>query len=163
MNHIRKILGIFILLILLVSMIYCNENFEKNDPHIKKYEEIFENPNLYNNTEISFRAEILAIDKINRTIYVSIQEEPYTYPHVKINAGNFVISNLKKGDIIDVITIFHGKNQMTLINIWQDEPWKTNLIFLRSLPAIPLVFYLFFRTWKFNFVNWRFQRRKKNA
>jgi len=144
-------------------MVYAYQNYEKNNPQIIKYTQIFEHPETYNNTEISFKAEILAIDRINQTIRVFIQERPYTYPQVHINTGNLSTQNLKKGDLIDVIAILHGTHPMTAKNLWLNEPWKDNLIYLRSLPAIPFVLYFFFRTWKFNHQTWRFERRKKNA
>ena len=163
MKHKRIILGLFTLFLLITSMVYAYQNSENNDPQIKKYKQIFENPETYNNTKISFKAEILAIDQINQTIRVFIQEKPYTYPSVEINTGNFTIQNLQKGDLVDIISILHGKNRMTATNLWINEPWKDNLIYLRSLSAIPFVLYLFLRTWGLNKTTWRFERRKKNA
>jgi len=163
MKHKRIILGIFTLCLLITSMVYSYQNYETNDPQIQRYKQIFENPETYNNTEISFKAEILAIDRINQTLRVFIQEQPYTYPQVHIITGNISTQNLKKGDLIDVIAILHGTHPMTAKNLWLNEPWKDNLIYLRSLPAIPFIIYLFFRTWKFNNQTWRFERRKKHA
>jgi len=163
MKHKRIILGLFALFLLITSMMYAYQNAESNDPQIKKYKQIFEHTETYNNTKISFTAEILAIDRINQTLRVFIQERPYTYPQVHINTANLTIDNLQKGDLIDVIAIVHAENKMTATNIWRNEPWKDNLIYLRSLPAIPFALYLFFRTWKFNNQTWRFERRKKNA
>jgi hypothetical protein len=144
-------------------MVYAYQNSENNDPQIIKYKQIFQDPYTYNNTKISFEAEVLSVDQINHTIRVFIQEKPYTYPPVEINLGNLAIQNLQKGDLVDIIAILHGKNHMTATNLWINEPWKDYLIYLRSLPAIPIVLYLFFRTWKFNSQTWRFERRKKNA
>jgi hypothetical protein len=159
----RIILGLFAIFFLITLMFYCFQEHEKNDPQIKKYKLLFNDSENYNNTVISFLAKIITVDKTNQTLYVFIQEEPYTYPSVKVNAGNLDIQNLKKGDLIDIIGIFDGKNQMIATKIWLNEPWKIDLIYLRSLPAIPFVLYLFLRTWKFNTTAWRFERRKKNA
>jgi len=163
MKHKRIILGLFAIFLLITLMLYCFQEYDKNNPHIKKYKLIFENTENYNNIEISFHAKIITVNKTNQTLHVSIQEEPYTYPIVQINTGNLDIQNLKKGDLIDIIGILHGKNQMTATKIWLNEPWKTDLIYLRSLLAVPFVLYLFFRTWKFNTTAWRFERRKKDA
>ncbi len=163
MKHKRIILGLFTLILLISSMVYAYQNYEKNDPQTKKYTQIFEHPEDYNNTKISFKAEILAIDKTNQTLRVFIQEKPYTYPQVQINTGNLNIPNLKKGDLIDVIAILHGTDNITATSLWLNEPWKENLIYLRSLPAIPFVLYLFLRTWRLNTTTWRFERRKKDA
>ena len=163
MKHKRLILGLLILCLLITSMIYSYQNYENNDPQIKRYKQFFEYPENYNNTQLSFLAEILAVNMTNQTLRVSIQEEPYTYPSVNINTGNFDIQNLKKGDLIDIIVNLHGKNQMTATKIWLNEPWKENLIYLRSLLAIPFVVYLFFRTWRYSIQTCRFERRNKNA
>jgi hypothetical protein len=163
MKHIRKILGLLLLCLLITSMIYSYQNYEKNDPYIQRLTQIFAHPEYYNNTEISFKAEILSIDTINHTLRAFIQERPYTYPQIIINTKNLQTPTLQKGNLIDVITIYHGKNTFTATKLWLNEPWKENLIYLRSLPAVPFVLYLFFRTWRFNSVNWRFERRKKNA
>ena len=144
-------------------MIYCFQEYDKNNLQIKKYKILFESSDQYNNTGISFQASIYWVNKTNHTLRVEIEEKPWRYPHITINTGNIDIQNLKKGDLIDVIGILNGKNQMTATKLWLDEPWKADLINLRSLPAIPFVLYLFFRTWKYNTTSWRFERRKKNA
>jgi len=163
MKHKRLILGLLALFLLITSMVYCYQNYGKNDPQTKKYRQLFENPETLNNTEISFLGEILAIDRTNQSLRIFIQKEPYTYPPIEINTTNVDTQNLKKGDLIDIIAVLHGKNQITATKIWLNEPWKTDLIYIRSLPAIPFVLYLFFRTWKFNTTTWQFERRKKNA
>jgi len=163
MKYKRLILGLIAIFLLITLMIYSFQEYDKNDPQIKKYKQLFKNSENYNNTEISFVAEIITVNKTDHTLRVFIQEEPYNYPSVEINAGDFDIQNLKKGDLIDIIGILHGKNQMTATKIWLNEPWKTDLIYLQSLLAIPFILYLFFRTWKFNTKAWRFERRKINA
>ena len=163
MKHRRIILGLVVLSILIMSMIYSYQNYEKNAPQIQKYKQVFENPEAYNNTELSFNAEILEVNQRNHSLRVFIQERPYTYPQVYVNIENIEIQNLKKGDLIEVIGVLHGKNNMTATKLWLNEPWKDTLIYLRSLPAIPFVLYLFIRTWTFNTTTWRFERRQKNA
>jgi hypothetical protein len=163
MKYIRLILGLMVIILLISLMIYCSQEYAKNDPHIKKCKVLFQSSDYYNNTEISFLASIYWVNKTNHTLRVEIEEQPYRYPYITINTGNIDIQNLKKGDLIDVIGVLNGKNRMTATKLWLDEPWKTDLIYLRSLPAVPFVLYLFFRTWKFNTTSWRFERRKKNA
>lgn len=163
MKYKRLILGVIAILILTLLMIYSVQEYGKNSPQIKKYKQVFLNGEYLNNSEITFKAQIIAVNQSNHTLHVSIQEEPYHYPHVEIFTGNLTIRNLKNGDLIDVIGTLQGKNQITATKIWIDEPWKEDLIYLRSLPAIPFVLYLFFRSWKFDFTTWRFQRRKKDA
>jgi hypothetical protein len=163
MKHMRIIVGLILLTILIISMVYSYQNYQQNDPHLQQINQLFAHPETYNDTEISFLAQILSIDNTNQTLRALIQERPYTYPQIIINTKNLQIPILQKGDLIDVITIYHGKNTFTATKLWLNEPWKENLIYLRSLPAIPFVLYLFFRTWRFNPATWRFERRKKHA
>ena len=159
----RIILGVLLILILIVLMLYSYQEYNKNDVHIKKLTQIFENNEKYNDTEISFLAQVIRIDETNSSIKISIQEKPYRYPLLEISTGNLDITNIKKGDLIDVIGIIDGKNHVTAEKIWLKEPWKVDLIYIRSLPAIPFVLFLFFRTWNFNSKTRRFERRKRNA
>jgi|GEM_PF-1087495 hypothetical protein len=163
MKHTRKILGLLLLSLLIASMVYSYKNYEQNDPYLQKLNQIFTHPEHYNNTEISFIAEILSIDATNHTLRAFIQEKPYTYPQIQINTQNLDIQNLQKGDLIDVITMYTGNSTFTATTFWRNEPWKDTLIYLRSLPAIPFVLYLFFRTWRFNKTTWRFERRNNRA
>jgi hypothetical protein len=163
MRHVRTIFGFIIIIILISSMIYSFKNYEKNNPQTIKYNQIFQDPTLYINSHVSFKAEMLSINPENQTIRIFIQEKPYTYPQVTINIHNTSAPNLQKGDLVDIIAIVQGKTTMTATHLWINEPWKDNLIYLRSLPAIPFLLYLFFRTWTFNKQTWRFERRKKNA
>lgn len=163
MRHIRTIVGSMIIIILISSMIYSFQNYEKNNPKTINYHNIFYDPTPYINTQVSFEAEILSLDPENQTIRVFIQEKPYTYPQVTINIHNITETNLKQGDLVDIIAIVQGRTTMTATHLWINEPWKDNLIYLRSLPAIPFLLYLFFRTWTFDKKTCRFERRKKNA
>ena len=163
MKYKRLILGLIAIILLVTSMIFCFQEYDKNDPQIKKCKLLYGSSDNYNNTEISFTGYIYTVNKINHTLLVDIQEEPWNYPAITVNTGNIDIKNLKKADLIDVIGTFNGKNTMTATKLWLDEQWKEDLINLRSLPAIPFVLYLFFRTWKYNITSWRFERRKKNA
>jgi hypothetical protein len=162
MKHTRLLLGILALFILLTSMGYSYQNYQKNDPQIKQYNQFFTNPASLNNTEISFLGEILSIDNINHSLRIFIQKQPYTYPTLEINTTQVNTQNLKKGDLIDIIARIQGQH-IIVTQLWRNEPWKTNLIYIRSLPAIPFALYLFLRTWTFNTTTWRFERRKKNA
>jgi hypothetical protein len=163
MKYKRLILGSIVLILLISSMIYSLQAYDINDQQIKKCQLLFQNPDQYINSQISFCASIYKVDTINKTLRVAIEEEPYNYPVIVIKTGNLDIPNLKKGDLIDVIGILDGKNNMTATTLWLNTPQNTYLIYLISLPAIPLVGYLFFKTQKFDTTTWRFKRRKKNG
>ena len=163
MRYKRLIICVLLILTLTFLMLYSYQEYDKNDVQIKKFTQIFENSEKFNNTEISFLAQVTCINTTNHSLRITIQEKPYTYPSLEINTGNLNITNIKKGDLIDVIGVIDGKNHITATKIWLNEPWKANLIYLRSLPAIPFVLYLLLRTWKFNIKTWRFERRKQHA
>lgn len=163
MKYKRLIIGLIIAIFFISMMIYSFQEFDKNDPNIKKLKLLFGSSDYYNNTEISFRALIYSVNKTNHTLYVSIEEKPYDYPNIEINIENLDIQNLKKGDLIDVIGTLNGKNKMKATKLWLIEPWKENLIYIRSIFAIPFVLFLFLKTWKFNTKSWYFERRKGNA
>jgi hypothetical protein len=163
MKYKRLIHGLIAIIILVFLMIYSFQEYDKNDIHIKKCQLLFESSDIYNNTEISFLADIYTLNKTNHTLLVGIQEKPYNYPFIKVNTGNLDIQNLKERDLIDITGILSGNNQMTATQIWFNEPWKADLIILRSIPAILFVFYLFFRTWRLNTTVWYFEWRKKNG
>jgi len=163
MKYKRFILGISIILVLFVLMLYSHQEYDKNDVHIKKLTQIFENSEKYNGTKISFCVWVKEINETNNSIKAAIQKKPYMYPMVEIYTGNLDITNIKKGDLIDVIGIVDGKNRIIATKIWLNEQWKADLIYIRSLPAIPFVLILFLRTWRFNVNTLRFERRKRNA
>jgi hypothetical protein len=146
-------------------MIYSYLEYENNDVQIKKYKQIFKNIQYYNHTEISFKAEIIKINKTDSTLLVFIQERPYTYPHIEINIKNLNInaSTIKKGDLIDIVGIIDGNNHIIVTKLWTNEQWKSDLIYLRSLPAIPFALYLLFKTWKINWKKLQFTRRNNNS
>ena len=163
MKHQRKILGFLILTILLLSMLYSQQNATTNDPYLQKLTQITTTPHLFKNTEISFQAEILSIDTTNQTLRAYIQEKPYTYPPITITTKQVDTTNLQKGDLIDLVTIHTSNLSFTALKLWRNEPWKDALIYLRSLPAIPFLLYFFIRTWQFNKTTKRFERRKPHA
>ena len=163
MNHKRAVIGSLLLIILIVSMLYSYQEYDKNNEHVKQFKEIFQHSENYTNTAVLFRAQVINVDLANKTLYCSLQEEPYTYPRLTINIKIISTTTIQRGDLIDVKGTITGKNQITATQLWIDEPWKEDLIYLRSLAALPIVFYLFFTTWRLNMQTWRFERRKRHA
>lgn len=165
MKYKRLFIGLFFALLLLLLLLYNYQEYEKNDVQIKKYKEVFENPEKYNNTEISFTAQVKKINETNKTMIVIIDEIPYSYPLVELNINNLVynISSFKKGDLIDIIGILDGKDHVIVKKIWINDQWKNALIYIRSIFAIPFVLYLFFKAWIFNWKKMRFDRRNRDS
>ena len=163
MDHKRAVIGILLLLILIILMLYCYQEYDKNNEHVKQFQEIFPHSENYTNTAVLFRAQVINVNPTNKTLTCDLQEKPYTYPPLTINIKNISNSTIEKGDLIDVEGIITGKNQITATQLWINEPWKDNLLYVRSLVAVPFVIYLFFTTWRLNTQTWRFERRKRHA
>jgi hypothetical protein len=163
MNYKRAVIGSLLLIILIVSMLYSYQEYDKNDEHVKQFKEIFQHTENYTNTEVLFLAQVINVDSTNKTLSCKLQEKPYAYPRLTINLENISTSTIERGDLIDIKGTITGKNQVTATQLWINEPWKENLLYLRSLAGLPLVFYLFFTTWRLNMQTWRFERRKRHA
>lgn len=67
------------------------------------------------------------------------------------------------GDVVEVYGTLSSGTHMTAEKLLISEQWKDDLIYLRSLPAIPFALYLFFRTYRFNPDTRRFERRQKDG
>ena len=70
---------------------------------------------------------------------------------------------MQDGDIVEILGILDGKNHVTAQEVLVSEQWKHDLIYIRSIPAIPFALYIFFRRWKFNGETFRFERRVRDA
>lgn len=153
----------FFILILLISilvflLLYSHAEFNNNDYPDSNY--LFENYETFINTEIVFKAKVKTIDAANQTITANIEDPPYTV--VEIHTTN-IQTPLQKKDIIFIIGVMNGDKSVTAEKIFIQDPWNDYSIALCSVPAIPFVLYLFFRTWRFNRKTWLFERRHKNA
>lgn len=161
MKHKRKLLGGLVCILLFILMLYSHNNYFENAENIHRFQEIFGHIEKYNNTQISFHAQILTLNNTTQTICIIVQEEPYTYPRLTVSVKNFPNTTLRKRDLIDVIGIIDGHYHVTATYLGVKVPWKDTLIYLRSLPAIPFVLYLFLRNWTFNTTRFYFERRRK--
>ena len=154
-----KFMCIVLLLTLLVLLLlYGHFEFNKNDYPDSGF--LFENYQMFNNTEITFDASIREINTNNQTILAVIGDPPYFV--VKIQTKTLE-SHLQEEDVIFVVGFITGNRTMTAEKIFVREAWNDYVIFLSSIPAIPYVLYLFFRTWRFNKKAFSFERRQKNA
>jgi len=155
-NIIRLTIGSFIILSLAALMAFSSFGHEIYDPNIYH---ILENYEKYENTQVSFSGEVTFVNNPNN-ITVMSSEPPY--PKVTLNPNNTEL-NLIKGDIIEVLGILDKPNHITAIKILKMESWTLNLVYIRSLPAVPFALYLFFKTYTFNRKTIRFERRKPRA
>lgn len=157
MKHKRLSLVIFLAMLLIFLMLYCSLEYNNKDPNINY---ILENFDKYNNTQISFVGDITEINETSQTITVEVQEPPF--PRIEVKTNN-IKDNLHKRDIIEIIGILDGRKHVTAEKIYISERWKNDLIYIRSIPAIPFVLFIFFIRWRFNRKTYRFERRSRDA
>jgi len=156
MKHKRLISGIFLAVILASLILYSGIEYNTYDPSI---EYILENFETYNNTKISFSGIIEEVNETNQQITISIPRTPYL---IEIKTDT-IEDNMQKGNIVEILGVLDGKYHVNAEKILVIERWKSDLVIIRSLPAIPFALYLFFRIWRFNKKTLRFERRDKDA
>jgi hypothetical protein len=154
MNQKRLMIGFLLVILLLIIMVYTSLEQNNNNPDIYY---ILENVETYKNTTVTFSGEITTINTSTQTVTLNLIEPPSLTLEVRINTTE----NLHQRDIVEILGILDGNNHVTAEKILISERWKYDLIYLRSLPAIPFALYLFFRTWHFNWKTYRFERRNK--
>ena len=137
-------------------LIYSILETNNYDPSIEYILENFEN---YNNTEISFKGVIEKVNTNDNQLRIIIPRTPYILD-IKTDA---ITETMHPGNQIEILGILNGRYRVTAEKTLVVEKWKADLVIIRSLPAIPLALYLFFRTWRFNKKIYRFERRKSNA
>jgi len=149
----RLMVGSLLAVSLGALMAYSSLGYSIFDPNIYQ---ILQNFEQNNNTQVSFSGQIIKVTTPNNmTILAS--EPPY--PKIVVDPSNTSLT-LKKGDIIEILGILDGKNHVTATKILKMEQWKLDLVYIRSLPAIPFALYLFFKAYSFNRKTFRFVRRK---
>jgi RsiW-degrading membrane proteinase PrsW (M82 family) len=158
MKKIKCMLIVLLLILLVLLLFYSQSEFNKNDYSNSNY--LFENYQRFNNTEISFKATIKDVYSANQTILAAVLD----YPHTVVTIKNVIIDHhFHKDDSIFVVGILKGEKTVFVEKILVRGPWDDSIIFISSIPAIPFVLYLFFRTWRFNSKTLTFEWRRKDA
>jgi hypothetical protein len=139
-------------------LFYSHFEFNTNDYPDSGF--LFENYQKFNNTEITFEASIREVNTTSRRISAVIGDPPYFVVNIQEKTLD---SQLKEDDVIFVVGFLTGNRSMTAEKIFVREPGNDTMIFLISVPAIPFVLYLFFRTWRFNRKTFSFERRQNDA
>jgi len=143
--------SILFISILLLLIIYTGIEHNKKDPDM---EYILKNFEEFNNTEVTFVGKVISVT--NQSMEIKLIGAPYTC--LSINVKNVSAEN---GDIVEITGILDGREHVTAEKIIVSRGWKYDLIFIRSIPAIPFALYFFLRRWKFNFKKFMFE--EKNA
>ena len=157
MKHQRLILGGILLLLLVFLMLYYSLDHNNHDPDNQYIVDHWEE---FTTTKVVLDAVVHDVDTTNNTLLIEIS--PYPQGVIQVNTTK-PLTNAQPGDSVEIYGTFTGKNQMTAETLIITEQWKNNLIYLRSLPAIPFVLFLFFRTYRFNRDTYRFERRQKHG
>ena len=151
----RLVIGFVLIVILFSLFIYSSIEHDKHDPDIQYILGNFEN---FNNTEIRLGGKIKEINHSKQIIIINIGEPPYIDIEIDTEKINF---EGEIGDFVEVLGVLDSPKHVTAKKILVTPDWKNTLIYIRSLPAIPFALYLFFRAWKFNKKQFRFERREK--
>jgi hypothetical protein len=138
-------------------MLYYSLDHNNHDPDTQY---ILDHYEKFTTTKVELDAVVKNVDTINNTL--SIQVSPSPEGIILVNTTE-PLTTAHPGDQVEVYGTFTSRNQMTAEKLLIYEQWKYDLIFLRSLPAIPFAVYLFFRTYRFNPDTRRFERRKNHA
>jgi hypothetical protein len=144
-------------LLLLMLMSYYSLEHNNNDPDAQYILDHYEQLNI---TKVALTGEVKSVDSVNNTLVIQVNQLPRSL--VMVNITNDV-NRVQIGDILEVYGILTSRDTITAEKLLISERWKHDLIYVRSLPAIPFALYLFFRTWHFNPETRRFERRGKNA
>jgi hypothetical protein len=140
-------------------MIYSSFEYEKKQFDIFY---LVENQEVQD-SEIIFTGEIENINNTNKIITLRLSSPPYNLKKIRFENLESLDYIPKKGDIAEILVNENEKGNLTAVKMLVYERWKHDLIYIRSLPAIPFALFLFFRLYRFNKKTFRFERRKYNA
>jgi hypothetical protein len=157
MKHKKLILGCILFLLLISLMLYYSLGHNNHDPDTQYIVDHWEE---FTTNKVVLDATVKTVDHANNTLSIAISPYPQGIIHVNTTEP---LTNAKPGDLVEMYGTFTGRNQMVADKLLITEQWKNNLIYLRSLPAIPFALYLFFRTYRFNRDAYRFERRQKHG
>lgn len=149
----RKWIAVSALIFLLFLMLYSFAEHDKKDPDM---EYILNNYDKYIDKKVHFGG---VVKEANGTLLKIKLLEP-TYDFIDVEVENVTA---EKGDVVEILGVLKEKNRVIAEKVIVSKSWKNALIFIRSLPAIPFALYFFFKKWKFNLKNFKFEERGENA
>lgn len=157
MKHKRFILGIALFFLLFIIMLYYSLDHNNHDPDARF---ILDNYEEFITTKVYFDGVITNVDIKNNTLWVQVT---WSAEDIIVVSTTESLNSTQQGDVVEVYGTLTSRNHMTAEKLLITQRWKYDLIYVRSLPAIPFVLYLFFRTWRLNPDTHRFERRKNHA
>jgi hypothetical protein len=157
MKHTRLILGIILILLLFAVMFYYSIDHNNHDPDAQYILDHFEE---FTTTKVRLDGVVKNVNTTNNTLLIQVSSSPEDI--ILVNTTE-PLNTTQQGDLVEVYGILTSRTHITAENLLITEQWKDDMIYLRSLPAIPFALYLFFRTYWFNPDTRRFERRQKHA
>jgi hypothetical protein len=157
MKHQRLILGSILLLLLFSLMLYYSLDHNNHDPDnqyiLDHYEE-------FTITKVKLDGVVKNVDTVNHTLLIQVSS---SHKDTLLVSTSESFTTTQPGDVVEVYGILTNRTHMNAETLLIYKQWAYDIIFLRSLPAIPFGVYLFFRTYRFNLDTRRFERRQKHA
>jgi hypothetical protein len=157
MNHRRFFLGCFLLSLLILLTVYYSLDHNNHDPDNQYILDHFEQ---FNMTSVTMDGVVTNVDRTNNTLQVQVTQSPKSTIIVSTTEN---VSTTQKGDTVEVYGVLTSRNHVTAEKLLISSRWASELIYVRSLPAIPFALYLFFRSYRFNRTTRRFERRQHHA
>lgn len=157
MKHTRLILGSILLLILLSLMLYYALDHNNHDPE-PRY--IIDHYQQFRYTKIAMVGEVQKINTTNNTLLLQVS---WSRGDIMWVTTTEPLQTIHPGDTVEAYGLLSDGTHMTADTLLITQQWKDDLIYLRSLPAIPFALYLFFRAYHFNPTTRCFERRQKHA
>ena len=155
--HKRFIIGILLFLLLFTLMLYYSLEHNNHDPD-PQY--ILDNYQKFTTTKVRLDGVVTDVDRTNNTLRIQVNQA--SGRHILISTME-PLNTTQQGDVVEAYGTLISPNHMNAEKLLISQRWKHDLIYVRSLPAIPFALYLFFRTWHFNPDARRFERRKNHA
>ena len=147
----RKTVALASISILLLLMTYSYIEHDEKDPDMAY---IIKNFEKFEGKKVDFAGRFVSCN--DSVAKLKLMEPPYCIVNV---TGKILNVSLHKGDVVEVLGIMQEPHKIKAEKIYVIKSFEYSLIFIRSLPAIPFVAYLFFRKWKFNFKKFVFEER----
>ena len=142
---------------LFLLILYYNLNHNKHDLDnqyiLDHFEEIA-------TTKVKLDGVIKNVDNTNHILLIRVGSRP---EDIILVSTTEPLNTTQQNDVVEVYGSFTSRTHMTAEKLLINQRWKHDLIFIRSLPAIPFTLYLFFRTWRFSRKTYHFERRKNHA
>ncbi len=157
MKHKRIIVGIILMLLLFLLMVYYSLEHNNHDPDFQYILDHFER---FSMTKVTVTGKVINVNSANNTFTLQIDDVPRSIILVDALDINHTMS---QGDNVEAYGTLTSRTHMDAENLLISAQWSYDLIFIRSLPAIPFALYLFFRTYRLNTTTRRFERRQKDA